>query len=449
VDDPDIQDDQPYPLRRHFLRWALPVLGLLMVGTVVLSLIMGRSLVEAVYLELAQHRAEAVARLAARQAPEDWARLAAVAPDQAPPTGAATRALIEVVHHALADTPSEQLKIYDRQGRLIFNTEGTGLGTVERGPAMRDLLEEREPQIVLKDTPDAPLYELYVWLPDDGEAPRLIFEFYEPVSYLDGLILTHVAPQIGVPVVLGLGLIVLLWRGVNRAQADIDRRTQALAGVKDRLARLVSRHAVGAARRALEDGAIASRVIDVTLYHADVRDFTGFAEETRPQEVVAYLNRVVGIQVRVIREHGGDIDKMIGDALLAVFEGADRAARAVACAQAVQRVLATEDGLPRGLGIGLHDGFVISGAIGPEERQDFTVIGDAVNVSARLCDLARTGEVVADTRTLARAGHPHGFAAIEEITVKGRSEPLRLRRWRDTASSDTAPQPRPSTSSME
>lgn len=426
-------DDLPFPLRQRFLRHALPVLLLLLAASVGLSLIGGRTLVEGVYLEVARQRAEAIASAAQRQAPEAWNQLTTLSGADALPSPKDMSALHEAIGDALADSRLEKLKIYDRQGRLIFNTEGIDLGQVERSPTMQALLRSAEPQILLKENGDAPLYELYVWWRTTDGIPHLIIEMYEPVAYLDSQIWRHVALQVLIPAALVLGLILLLWRMVDRAQSEIDARTRALAGVKDHLARLVSGQAVGAARRALKDGAISSRIIDVTLYHGDVRRFTSYAEETRPEEVVAFLNRIMAVQIRLIRAYGGDVDKMIGDALLAVFDGPDRATRAVACAQAVQQALSEETALPRGLGIGLHDGFVISGVIGPEERQDFTVIGDAVNVSARLCGLAAEGEVVADTRTLARAGHPDGFAAPEALHVKGRREPLHIRRWQQPA----------------
>ncbi len=423
-------EDAPYPLRHHFRRQAIPVLAGLLAGSVLLSLWGGRRLVESVYLELAQERADTIGRVVSERAPEAWNRLVTLKAADAVPSAQAENNLNATLADVLAYSRVEHLKIYDVSGRLLFSTEGGDLGAVETGPAMRSLIDGDGPQVVLQDEGGELLYELYVWWFDQTGARRLVMELYEPVAYLDGLIWEHVAYQILVPVGLGLALILLLWRMVERAQRDIDHRTKALAGVRDRLARLVSGEAVGAARRALEEGGISSRVVDVTLYHSDVRSFTGYAEETPPQEVVAFLNRVMEVQIRQIRAFRGDVDKMIGDALLAVFEGPDRADRAVACAQAVQMALAAEADLPRRLGIGLHDGFVISGLVGPEERQDFTVIGDAVNVSARLCGLATEGEVVADTRTLARAGHPLGFADPEDLRVKGRQEPLYIRRWR-------------------
>lgn len=437
----DINETQPYPLRGRFRRYILPLLLLLLVVSVTLTLEGGRHLVESVYLQVAQLRAEAIARTSERLAPQAWQRLSTLSSAEGLPSAAELQTFQDAIANALSDTRLEKLKIYDKGGRLIFNTQGVGMGIIDRGPVVSRLLTKREAQIVHKETPDGGLYELYVWLPDEKGDIWLVFELYEPVDHLNALLWSHLAPQMILPVTLVLGLALVLWRMVERAQSDIDRRTQALAGVKDRLARLLSTQAVGAAQRASADGQFQSTVMDATLYYADIRDFTSFAEETPPQQVVAFLNRVLTIQVRLVREHGGDVDKMIGDALLAVFEGPDRAARAVSCAQAIQACLTKEVELPRGLGIGLHDGHVISGVIGPEERQDFTVIGDAVNVAARLCSLAATGEVLVDTRTLARAGHPEGFAKAEDVQVKGRVEPLRMRRWR-TVQEATAPDSR-------
>lgn len=424
---------EPYSLKKRFWMFIAPLLALILVTSVSFSVIGEHTLVESVYLKVAQQRAEYIVRAAEREAPTAWARVTSLSSAEAIPLPEELSAIRQAIAGTMFDSRVRKLKIYDRGGRLIFNTEGEDLGTIERGPTLSRLLETKAPQITEKKTPEGTLYEIYVWMPDDAGDIQIILELYESAEYIDALIFGNLAVTVVVPVCLVLGLAVILWHMVRLAQADIDQRQSALIDLKDRLARLVSSHAMGAARRAVAEGAFSSAVLDGTLYHSDVRDFTQFSEDTRPEEVVVFLNRIMGIQIHLIRDYGGDVDKMIGDALLALFEGPDRATRAIACAQAIQQRIAEEPDLPRGIGIGVHDGHVISGAVGPEERQDFTILGDAVNVAARLSDLAAAGEVCADTRTLARAGHPDGFGDMAELTVKGRREPLRVRRWRGKA----------------
>jgi class 3 adenylate cyclase len=130
----------------------------------------------------------------------------------------------------------------------------------------------------------------------------------------------------------------------------------------------------------------------------------------------------MSLQVRILRAHGGDIDKMIGDAILARFDGDDGAQRALGAAEEILTTVGQFD-FPRALGIGIYRGSVISGAIGPEDRRDFTVIGDSVNVAARLCSAANANEIVVDANLT-----DQGFGPLEKITVKGRTAPLVIRR---------------------
>jgi len=422
-------ETRPYPLMGRFRRYILPTLALLLVTSVMLTVWGGRELVEAVYLQVAQQRADFIVRAAERRAPESWSRLTRLTGADAVPSPADLADFQQAIDNALVDSRVKKLKIYDSGGRMIFNTEGKDLGSIERGPALSRLLESGEPQILFKEGSEGALYELYVWLPDAAGNIQIVLELYEPVEYLDALMVTNLTAQVALPAALVLGLTVILWRILSLAQADIDLRQRALASLHDRLSRLLSSHAVGAAQRAVADGGFRSTVMDAALFYSDVRNFTSFCEDAPPRDVVAFLNRVMTIQIRLIQDHGGDVDKMIGDAVLAVFEGPDRTAKAIACAQAIQTRMAKEQDLPRAIGIGVHDGHVISGVVGPEERQDFTVVGDAVNVAARMCSLAGAGEVYADAVTLARAGHPDGFTAAEDVQVKGREEPLRVRRW--------------------
>lgn len=422
-----LDTETPFPLKQGFRRQVLPLLALLVVASVLMSLYHGSSLIESVYLEQAQMRAAAIARAMERTHPERWQALLSIEPRQEVPLLDENDPFRRAIEGTLVDARLAKLKIYDSHGRLLFNTQSVEAGEVDLAPPLLELLRTKDPQIELKDSGDEQLYEIYVWLPDANGDIGEVFELYEPAEFLNKLLIANLVPQILVPLGFGLGLTFLLWRMVGRAQRNIDHRSATMRALRQRLERLVSTQALGAARRAQGEG-LDSHVLDLTLFYSDIRSFTSFAEETPPHEVVRFLNQVMTLQVQAIYRHGGDVDKMIGDAVLAVFDGPDRAVRAVACAREILAEIETHPDWPRKVGIGLHDGFVISGTIGPPERQDFTVIGDAVNVAARLCTEAQAGELVTDTRTLARAGHPTGFFPPEEIQVKGRSEPLRIRR---------------------
>lgn len=137
-----------------------------------------------------------------------------------------------------------------------------------------------------------------------------------------------------------------------------------------------------------------------TLLFTDVRGFTAYTERTEPERVVEVLNRLLERQSAIVHAHGGDVDKFVGDEVVAVFSGEDAARRALESAAEIRREVegdsaggAAFDGLR--VGAGLATGMVIHGMIGSERRADFTVIGDAVNVASRLCALAKGGEVIA------------------------------------------------------
>jgi len=134
---------------------------------------------------------------------------------------------------------------------------------------------------------------------------------------------------------------------------------------------------------------------NLAILVSDVRGFTTRTEHTEPEQLVADLNSYFTSMVSIVRDHGGVVDKFIGDGMLAVF-GLDEPDCACESAVAAARdMLAALDALNRALsepmriGIGVHTGSVISGLIGSPERLEFTVIGDAVNTAARLESLTK------------------------------------------------------------
>ncbi|MGH7893210.1 MAG: adenylate/guanylate cyclase domain-containing protein [Candidatus Binatia bacterium] len=186
-----------------------------------------------------------------------------------------------------------------------------------------------------------------------------------------------------------------------------------------------------------------------SVLFCDLRDFTSFAERTAPRELVRTLNQFFTTMTTWARECGGFVDKFIGDGLLVVFGlfaddvaggPAAGAAAAVRCALGMRERLAhlNEDRValghpPLAMKIGVHTGPVIAGTIGAADRHEYTVIGDTVNVAARLEALCRDhgceAIISAATWELARAGGAKlPPAQLDAVTLRGRDESVRVYR---------------------
>jgi adenylate cyclase len=174
--------------------------------------------------------------------------------------------------------------------------------------------------------------------------------------------------------------------------------------------------------------ALEGEEVEVTAMFIDIRDFTGFAERASATEVVAALNRLFERIVPIIHEHGGHVDKFVGDGLLAVFGAprrqVDHADRALTAALRIER--AATDELP--IGIGLNSGMVIAGNVGGAGRLEFSVIGDAVNVAARVEETTRsTGDtVLVSSRTHALLSDRSSLEERPAVQLKGKSESVAL-----------------------
>jgi len=418
--------DQPYPIQRLFRTRVVPVLllsGLLLLGG---GWVAVNSLERHVYLETTQRRVETTIDLAERAEPEIWGKLLSGADPAkvfADPAAARAAAMLEAVSkdgHAL------QLKIFNARGMTLYSTDPADLGVREENALLRQVIATRVPALETSQSHDQKVYELYIPAETNGQV--LAFEVYEPASVLDEIIVDSFGQFTVLPVSILLGLGLWLASITRRAQADIDSRVQIQQSLRRQLERFVSQSA-GLAARQSPDGSVPVTRAGMTLFYSDVRDFTSLAEFHPPKATVDFLNELMTRQVEAVTRHGGDVDKMIGDALLVRFEGADREARALRAAQEILADLAAHP-MARGIGIGIHDGEAILGPIGPVERQDFTVIGDSVNLAARLCALAGDGQLVVDELALRRSGLPEtGFGAVEEQQVKGRTAQVRVRRW--------------------
>lgn len=170
----------------------------------------------------------------------------------------------------------------------------------------------------------------------------------------------------------------------------------------------------------------------VTVFFSDIRGFTSFSEGVEPEVVVEMLNTFLREQAEVVKEFRGDIDKYVGDELVAVFQGDDMVVNAVRCAIKIQREMerlrAEHPEWDVSVGIGVNTGEVVMGAMGSEDRMDYTILGDTVNVGARLCAIAGRGQTLLSKASYDAVSGLDGIAAtrLDPIEMKGKAQRVEI-----------------------
>ncbi len=169
----------------------------------------------------------------------------------------------------------------------------------------------------------------------------------------------------------------------------------------------------------------------LTILFSDIRGFTAMSEEKKPSEVISIVNFYLNLQAQIIRDNDGDIDKYIGDEIMASFSGDDATNNAVKSGLKIQAMIKRENikRAKRGetvceVGIGINRGEVIVGNIGSHEHMDFTAVGSAVNVASRLCSSAKPGKIIVDKSTYDRAGCRYHVKLQTPFAIKGISYPI-------------------------
>ncbi len=226
-------------------------------------------------------------------------------------------------------------------------------------------------------------------------------------------------------------------RYCEELQETLERERRSFLE-KQKMRRYLSAGAVAAVehgdREATELG---GRTVWATILFADVRGFTTLSERVPAEAVVRLLNAYMTRMSAVISEFEGNLDKFIGDGIMAFFEPQDdvdnEAYRAVACAKAMRREVgkmneegAFPDQYQVQIGIGINSGEVVAGNIGSKHRMDYTLIGDNVNLAARLESNAKSGQILVSTATVKRLGGLVPTDYLDTIIVKGKSEPVEV-----------------------
>lgn len=211
--------------------------------------------------------------------------------------------------------------------------------------------------------------------------------------------------------------------------------------LRDTFGRFVSREVVDAIRTGEVRLQGEHRMVSVLF--CDIREFTDFSERHTPQEVVAMLNEFLPLVVLAAQKNGGTVNKFGGDSTLVIYgaprEIEDSAYRAVLTALDIRialsklnaRLAADGEG-PLRVGIGINTGLALAGAIGPNERQEYTVIGNAVNLAARIDGLNKQFPehdiLISGWTYEALADHRNEFEQIPLglIPIRGKHEPVEI-----------------------
>lgn len=229
---------------------------------------------------------------------------------------------------------------------------------------------------------------------------------------------------------------------VGELAASFNHMTEGLRERRD-LQKFISRSTMERVRSNVGHELAAGQRLELTIFFSDMRGFTSLSEHKQPEEVVAMLNTCLSIQAEKVKRFSGDIDKYVGDCVVAIFSGDDMALNAIRCAMEIQKAVrdwnaANSDKDPLAVGVGIVTGEVVLGSIGSQDRQDFTVIGSNVNLCSRLCAKAAAHEVLLAESTYHRVRDLVAAERLEPMEVKGLSQPVEVYRMRMAAPAKTS-----------
>ncbi len=167
---------------------------------------------------------------------------------------------------------------------------------------------------------------------------------------------------------------------------------------------------------------------DVCILFSDIRGFTALAQDLAPEPLFHKVSQHLGGQVDAVYRYGGYVDKFGGDGIMAVFDAPTQASDACHCAHSMIEVASLVPGLAPGVplpfGIGIHRGPVLIGNIGSGQHLDYSVLGNHVNIAARLCGYADSRDIVVSqaVRDAVSYSPTIRFSEPEQVTLRGLSE---------------------------
>ncbi len=220
---------------------------------------------------------------------------------------------------------------------------------------------------------------------------------------------------------------------------ELDSHKQKLkeeSVLRNYIARYVGKDVVDQMILSQDEDPLANERCEATLLFADIRSFTTISEHMNPEEIISMLNEYFNAMVDIIFKHGGILDKFVGDELMAVFRQKpdkskgplDAVSAAVDMRKKIRDLMQERNARGKQVfevGIGINTGNVVTGNVGAKNRMDYTVIGDTVNVAARLEQMAEGQEIIVGEDTYKYCKGHIKMREKGEITVKNRVLPVK------------------------
>jgi len=216
-----------------------------------------------------------------------------------------------------------------------------------------------------------------------------------------------------------------------RSKVETDALRKRQQAIRDTFERYVAPAVVEQLLREPEEVRLGGTLQEITVLFADLEGFTSLSERIEPEALLAILNAYHTMIVSLIREHGGTIDKFMGDGVMALYNTPlaqpDHALRAVETALHIRSVLARfhQQFAPErrmNLNFGIHSGRAVVGNVGAPDIMNYTAVGDTVNLAARLQALSSGGQILISSATQALIAGRIEARLLGQLKVKGRSE---------------------------
>ena len=176
---------------------------------------------------------------------------------------------------------------------------------------------------------------------------------------------------------------------------------------------------------------------DITILFSDIRGFTSMSEKLNPTQIVKLLNKYFQSMIDVVFKYNGTLDKIVGDELMVLYgvplkndmdteNAVNTAIEMFKKLDKFNSQIIKEGFEPFSIGIGINKGKAVSGNIGSEQQMNYTVIGDTINLGARLCSHAKSGEILISNSVKDHISKIHNFKKIPPIHVKGKAKPIEV-----------------------